>query len=989
MRVLGRLLRALGALLLLVASVGGVPWLLVVAVGWPLPRHVPTPSDVVAWLTSPIDDGGIFQIIACVTWILWAIWVGSLLLEAYDLIRYAGRSRPKPTGIQALAAALLTALTLNLSGAASYAQPPIPPATVAAATPLLPRPANPPILAIHDQRSTEARQPDGAGSDGAYPPWGTTTHTTERDGQTAALTRTRSSTTTTRVPRCVVQENDTLWDLAYNHLGEAERWEEIYTLNRGLIQADGRALSDPDLLIPGWVLVLPTRLPAPTPATPSPPAAPDKPDTPDGATGQPPPPQPTVPGPSPTPPRPTTPGPSTTAPSQSTSGTAAPSPLPPTAQDPAKDPATASRAEHGVELSGGWVSAGLAAAIADAGTLAWLRRRRVYRPEPLPGPNPQARDLHPLPPLIGTVREAAHELDAGLLEPCSPGPTVAQLADADSPDLPPPGPDGPQLAGLDDPLNPRGLGLTGDGAPAAARALLTATLAAGGPQDPDAAGTILIPAATLAEILGTAAVDLGPLPRLHVHPGLPDALTTLEDLIIARRRELDDHDAPDFETLHAAHPFHAPLPLALLIAEIPAPVLHARVTAALQLGSPLRIAAVFLGNWPPGDTLHVHLDGTTIRPPTGDRSEPPARLSVLDVSTAVAALEVLREAHTGTRPATAHSAAAAALIPDPGPAPHRVPSSADSPASTSPASFDHPAPTRGGPTDEPARVPAAVSGALPSTAATSGSPRARIQVLGQAPLIRPLDGPPVTGARSHAVELLALLAAHRDGMDLPDIMEVFYPTATVRRASQRLSTTVGNLRNRIRTAAGDPANKEKLEPVLNTGSHYQLNPAILHIDWWHFQDTLARAVTADDDQRLVTLRHAVDLWTGPLLDGCNYRWVESHREYSRRQGITAHIQLAALLTDAAPDEGASLLDAACGIDPINEDVARLAMRAHAQAGNRAAVQARLQALTAALADIDEDPDEATTRLADQLMSRTSAPRRSGPPPTETQRADGP
>ncbi|GAA3390328.1 BTAD domain-containing putative transcriptional regulator [Cryptosporangium minutisporangium] len=978
--VLGRILRALGALLVLAGSVGGVPWLLIAAVGWPLPRHVPTLGDVAAWLTSPIDDGGIFKVIACVAWVLWILWVSSLLLTAYDLIRYAGQSRPTPTGIHALAAALLTAITLNLSGAASFAQPPVPPATVAAATPLFPGTAATPVLALDDQRSTEAGQPGGTGSDGAYPPWHTATDTTERDNRNAALAGTGS--TTTGIPRCVVQEDDTLWDLADTHLGDSERWEELYTLNRGLVQDDGRALTDPDLLIPGWVLVLPTGQPAPAPTTP--PTAPDKPD---GATGQPPPGQPTVPGPSATTPRPTPTKPSATAPNPSTSASATPTPVPPTAQDPAENPATTSGAEHGVDLPGGWISAGLAAALAAAGSLAWLRRRRVYRPEPLPGPNPRAADLRPLPPVIGTVREAVHELDPGLLKSRSPGPTVAELADADSPDLPPPGPDGPQLAGLDEPLHPRGLGLTGDGAVAAARALLTATLSAGGPQDPDAAGTVLIPAATLAELLGAAALDLGPLPRLRVRPGLPDALTTLEDLIIARRRELDDHDAPDYDTLHAAHPYHPPLPLTLLIAEVPAPALHARVTAALQLGGPLRIAAVFLGDWPPGDTRHVHPDGTTRRSPTGDRSGPPPRLSVLDVPAAAAALEVLREAHTGVPPATAPSAPSAAIVPGPGSAPRRHPPKVeDSPDQTSPLPPDRPASSRGGPYDDSPPAPDA-DGDLSSEATASGGLRARIQVLGHAPVILPIDGPAVTGARSQAVQLLALLAAHRDGMDLSDIMEVFYPTATVRRASQRLSTTVGNLRNRIRTAAGDPNNKEKLEPVLNTGSHYQLNPDLLFIDWWHFQDALAQAATADGDQRLAALRRAVELWTGPLLDGCNYRWVESHREYSRRQGITAHTQLAALLGDTDPDQAASILDDACRIDPLNEDVARLAMRAHARTGNTAVVRTRLETLAAALADIDEEPDEATIELAGQIMQRSAAPRRSSPRPTHTLHTD--
>ncbi|WP_257477966.1 LysM peptidoglycan-binding domain-containing protein [Acidipropionibacterium jensenii] len=51
-------------------------------------------------------------------------------------------------------------------------------------------------------------------------------------------------------PRVVVRRGDTLSGLALRHLGDAERWPEIWNLNRDLI-------ADPDLIDIGWRLILP------------------------------------------------------------------------------------------------------------------------------------------------------------------------------------------------------------------------------------------------------------------------------------------------------------------------------------------------------------------------------------------------------------------------------------------------------------------------------------------------------------------------------------------------------------------------------------------------------------------------------------------------------------------------------------------------------------------------------------------------------------
>ncbi len=58
-----------------------------------------------------------------------------------------------------------------------------------------------------------------------------------------------------------VEPGDTLWGIAAEQLGDGTRYGEVYDLNAGRPQPDGRALTDPDLIYPGWRLTLPT-LPA-------------------------------------------------------------------------------------------------------------------------------------------------------------------------------------------------------------------------------------------------------------------------------------------------------------------------------------------------------------------------------------------------------------------------------------------------------------------------------------------------------------------------------------------------------------------------------------------------------------------------------------------------------------------------------------------------------------------------------------------------------
>ncbi|GAB3831686.1 BTAD domain-containing putative transcriptional regulator [Dactylosporangium cerinum] len=280
--------------------------------------------------------------------------------------------------------------------------------------------------------------------------------------------------------------------------------------------------------------------------------------------------------------------------------------------------------------------------------------------------------------------------------------------------------------------------------------------------------------------------------------------------------------------------------------------------------------------------------------------------------------------------------------------------------------LDHPASAvrRDPPLPAPEHLPATNDEpAAPSTADPPASEKVQVRVIGD---VNVLDrrGKVVPGFRGRAKELLAYLTVHRDGAELPDIMEALWPEATVNRATERLSTEVANLRRTIRTAAGDGS----VQAVHNPGGRYRLNTDALDIDAWQ----LDQALTADDPDapdRETRLRAAVAVHTGELGGAATYAWIETARELCRRQGITVRQRLAAVVASTSLAEAAALLDAAADVDPYSDTLARAAIEAHAALGDTDTARHRYTQLRAALADIDEQPDAATKALVETVLGR--------------------
>ena len=606
-----RLLRRAADITVTTALLTALPWGLDRLAGPPLPGHWPGWRQVREFAASPLSDGTIIRALAGAAWLLWAIFTAALIVEIIAAVRGQPAPRlPAIAPLQALAATVAGAAvltTLHVARAAPHAVQPRPAAT-AITGPL--RPGNP--------ARPEAAAPAA--------------RAVREQGLPPARPRTYR-----------VADGDDLWDIAARYLGSGQDWPQVFRLNEGKPQPDGRALTNPSVILPGWILLLPQppgpgAAPHPVPARPGSPST-----TPDGTA------------------RPPAPSPQATrlAPRPGQAGPATPP------AHAARPPRTAVRLPSGA-LAGIAMAVMVAAALALAG----IQRRRRYRPRPALAGGLQPEEP-PLPEVISALRRAAQpgNPDGGPdqdIPPArqDPGPDDARPA-ADGPGTRPAGPgtvpvgvrgDGSEAAAGIAALG--GLGLTGPGAEPAARAVLASLLAQAPPGPSGQPAVIIVPAGDAARLLpgaGTTAV-----PGLSVPATLDTALHEMETLLLTQARAADSRAD--------AGPGSGPAgPGITLIATCP-PAATRRLAGILESGRRLGAAAVLLGNWPAGTTCQVAADGavTAVTPPHPDLEQ--IRLFTLSPADAAAITGVLRDAGTlpgggvlaGPAPAQVPPAAAAA-----------------------------------------------------------------------------------------------------------------------------------------------------------------------------------------------------------------------------------------------------------------------------------------------------------------------------------------
>lgn len=210
-----RLVRGIGALLVLLALVVGAPLALLAWIGNPWPPG--------GWAeVQLVTNRTLYGAIAVVGWLAWAQMTICILVEAASAIRGTtpGRLMIASGGQQLLARTLIGWIAALGIGASTVASAP----------------------------AAEAEAP-------AVNPQHGTTQLAHHDF--------------TQGPKVTIDGTTTVWKLAETHLGDGSRWREILDLNRGTTLADGTRFTQATQAIPpGTTLRLPAaadRVPASTP----------------------------------------------------------------------------------------------------------------------------------------------------------------------------------------------------------------------------------------------------------------------------------------------------------------------------------------------------------------------------------------------------------------------------------------------------------------------------------------------------------------------------------------------------------------------------------------------------------------------------------------------------------------------------------------------------------------------------------------------------
>ena len=222
--------RGLGALVVLTILVAGVPGALWAIDGSPLPSTMPGAADVWATVTSP-DDGTFFlDVLIFAGWLGWTTFAVSVLVEIPAALR--GVRAPALPGLatqQRTVAALVTAVAAIVPASQVAVAETGPLSAPAQQGPWQPAP---PVTSDLLDRGSETSAPDPSAPESAAPE--------------SAPPQTHE-----------VVAGDTLWDVADRYLGHPHRYTEIYSASTDTVQSDGRRLTDPDLILPGWVLTMP------------------------------------------------------------------------------------------------------------------------------------------------------------------------------------------------------------------------------------------------------------------------------------------------------------------------------------------------------------------------------------------------------------------------------------------------------------------------------------------------------------------------------------------------------------------------------------------------------------------------------------------------------------------------------------------------------------------------------------------------------------
>jgi DNA-binding SARP family transcriptional activator len=974
----GDLTRGLAAGIALLALVVGVPALLAGTIGWPLSHAMPSLAEVRgALVDTRIPDGAILKGLAICAWAYWLHLIWCLIVETLATARGRLPRRVPLGGLnQAIASRLVAALLLL--GPTSMSVRPMT-ATVVSDSPAVVHHLPAASTSLGDRGTAapaDQRRPSLAkGHDISHPSGRAVVGADGHRGEQRGEQRQPSPSTS---PTYTVRRGDTLWGIAERQLGDPLRWRELEHLNRGRLQPDGKRLQDPDLIRPGWQLLLPANSSIPQAhgqqpgehhgrgaGTPVEPGA--------GTPG--------TAGPATTttlPPTPTTTAPTTETPTSSNP--------PPTLQPTKPDRPPGAIAPIAAALGVGLLAAGVLAVLAR---LRRIQQRHVAHGRRIRLPTGTAADVEralrataepeatvfldlALRVLAGTIRRdglPAPAIQAALLSE-----TALELLLA-SPAAQAPAPfvvteDGrrwmlPRDHSLDD-----SAGITADVVPPLP-ALVTI-----GQTEPDppvrllinleAAGLLAVPgpadraaalcnavAAELATsswsgffdlvLVGDFGAELAPLERVQQAPSLEAVLPQLQRRVAEATTTLEELGSStplEGRILHTAG--DSLVPTVVICAEPPAAESLQRLAALLRQTVPMQPPlAVLIAGALPQARWQLRIDGERARlDPLGIDLQPQQLRP-----TELAAIGQLLRTAADTRgvPADAppydqvHTPTPAATF---GPAPPTVHTTQHQPATDDVEAADNQ--TDRHRTTEPGTVEVAVLG--------------RIELRG-VPKIE----------RAKAIEAIVYLAMHPDGADADRLWEALWPDKPVNRGTFHTTITAA------RSGLGDAPDGTRHFRNPHEGI-YRLHPAI-QLDWAKFQTLVQQGRNAGADGKAL-LRQALELVRGLPLESTvprSYSWAVVHRTEIESAIAEAAQDLGDLcLTDGDPTAATWAARRGLLASPYDERLYRILMRAAHTAGNPAGVDTILRELLHIL-DAEDDPvDELhpqTVELYRQLRPR--------------------
>jgi DNA-binding SARP family transcriptional activator len=238
-------------------------------------------------------------------------------------------------------------------------------------------------------------------------------------------------------------------------------------------------------------------------------------------------------------------------------------------------------------------------------------------------------------------------------------------------------------------------------------------------------------------------------------------------------------------------------------------------------------------------------------------------------------------------------------------------------------------------------------------------------------------GQPVeTGLRRRSKMLLAWYMLRPDGATPEETIDALWPETPPEDIHKAFWRALGDLRTRL----SNPE-LESIEVLSRVGEHYLPAAAEIECDLWTFQCALGEASRATDDKEAgPALRRATDAYTGDLLVGSDYPWVEPVRRDLHRRCLDALLRLAEIENQVGnPENAVVALEKAIEMDRYAEEPYRRLMILQAARDRPGTVAATWQLLQSRLSDLDLEVEDATSRLYHSLSGTRSKPTRNRHP----------